>query len=256
MHLSLGRRFGSSCHCRVRSYAGIHNPGKYRTTSFGYMSSRLVSLTFDNGPVVGVTDRVLDELGSRNVPASFFVVGRALARPGARALCERAIAEGHLIGNHSATHRIALGELEDPASVDAEIDDCERFLDGLRSTPPRFRPFGNGGALDRRLLSRYAVKRLCVGGYTTVLWNSVPHDWDDPTGWVDTALAHVRSMPHTVMVLHDTRGAAVDRLPEFLDRLEALDVRFTQDVPDECIATRCGVPTPVLHGLVIDAQST
>jgi peptidoglycan/xylan/chitin deacetylase (PgdA/CDA1 family) len=214
------------------------------------MARRLVSLTFDNGPFVGVTDRVLDQLERRHILATFFVVGRSLARPGARALAERAIAAGHLVGNHSATHSIALGELSDPRAVDAEIDDCESMLDGLRGTPPLFRPFGNGGALDHRLLSSHAVQRLTDGGYRTVLWNSVPHDWDDPTGWVDTAVAHVRSLEHTVMVLHDTPGACVDRLPELLDRLEALEVEFTQDIPDSCIATRDGSRTAVVDALL------
>lgn len=214
------------------------------------MARRLVSLTFDNGPFVGVTDRVLDELERRNILATFFVVGRSLARPGARALCERAVAAGHLVGNHSATHSIALGELSDPRAVDAEIDDCESLLDGLRGTPPLFRPFGNGGALDHRLLSSHAVQRLVDGGYRTVLWNSVPHDWDDPIGWVDTAMAHVRSLDHTVMVLHDTPGACVDRLSELLDRLEALDVQFTQEIPDACVATRDGSRTTVVDALL------
>ena len=214
------------------------------------MAPRLVSLTFDNGPFVGTTDRVLAELERRGILAAFFVVGRSLARPGARALAEGAVAAGHLVGNHSATHSVALGELPDSSSVDAEIDDCESLLDGLRGSPPLFRPFGNGGALDHRLLSQHAVQRLVDGGYRTVLWNSVPHDWDDPTGWVDTAVSHVREMEHTVMVLHDTPGACADRLPELLDRLEALDVQFTQDIPDSCIATSDGTRTAVVDALL------
>ena len=214
------------------------------------MAPRLVSLTFDNGPFVGTTDRVLSELERRGILAAFFVVGRSLARPGARALAENAVAAGHLVGNHSATHSVALGELPDSSSVDAEIDDCESLLDGLRGSPPLFRPFGNGGALDHRLLSQHAVQRLVDGGYRTVLWNSVPHDWDDPTGWVDTAVSHVREMEHTVMVLHDTPGACADRLPELLDRLEALDVQFTQDIPDSCIATSDGTRTAVVDALL------
>jgi hypothetical protein len=82
------------------------------------------------------------------------------------------------------------------------------------------------------------------------LWNSVPHDWDDPIGWVDTAMAHVQSLEHTVMVLHDMPGACVDRLPELLDRLEALDVQFTQEIPDACVATRDGSRTAVLDALL------
>jgi hypothetical protein len=63
-------------------------------------------------------------------------------------------------------------------------------------------------------------------------------------------MAHVRSLEHTVMVLHDTPGACVDRLPELLDRLEAFDVRFTQDIPDACIATCDGSRTAVVDALL------
>lgn len=103
------------------------------------MARPIVSLTFDNGPTLGVTERVLDELERRNILATFFVVGRSMARPGARSLCERMISVGHVVGNHSATHTVALGELADTRAVDAEIDDCESLLDGLRSKPPLFR---------------------------------------------------------------------------------------------------------------------
>ena len=147
-----------------------------------------VTLTFDNGPTPGVSERVLDVLAARGLCATFFVVGDRLARPGARALAERAVAEGHWLGNHSATHRVALGSLDDPAAIDAEIDDCEALLDGLRHPDRLFRPFGNGGAIDDRMLGPHAVARLVDGGFTCVLWTSVPHDWDDPAGWVSRAL--------------------------------------------------------------------
>ena len=207
------------------------------------MAPPTVTLTFDNGPTPGVTDRVLDVLAARRLLATFFVVGNRLARPGARALAERAVAEGHWIGNHSATHRTALGSLDDPAAIDAEIDDCERLLDGLRHADRLFRPFGNGGAIDDRMLGAHAVGRLVDGGYTCVLWSSVPHDWDDPTGWVSRAVDDVVATDHTVLVLHDTPGACVDRLEELLDRLSALGVTFEQSFPESCIPLRRGAPT-------------
>ena len=202
-----------------------------------------VTLTFDNGPRPGVTERVLDVLADRGLRATFFLVGDRLARPAAQALAKRAAAEGNWIGNHSATHRIALGELDDDSAVDAEIDDCEALLDGLRHPDRLFRPFGNGGAIDDRMLGAHAVTRLRGGGYTCVLWSSVPHDWDDADGWVTRALADVDSADHTVLVLHDTPGACVDRLDELLDRLSARGVRFEQSFPDSCVPLRRGEPT-------------
>ena len=51
-----------------------------------------VTLTFDNGPdPSGTTGFVLDEMARRGILASFFVVGRQLARP-ARAIWPSALA--------------------------------------------------------------------------------------------------------------------------------------------------------------------
>ena len=76
-----------------------------------------VTLTFDNGPAPGTTEWVLDVLAERKLRATFFVVGTMLDRKGARALAERAVAEGHWVGNHSMTHTTPLGAGLDPDQV-------------------------------------------------------------------------------------------------------------------------------------------
>lgn len=56
--------------------------------------TRRLTISFDNGPAAGDTDKVLDALASRDVLASFFVVGDELKKPDYRACLERAKAEG------------------------------------------------------------------------------------------------------------------------------------------------------------------
>ena len=65
-----------------------------------------LTLSFDNGPFESGTALVLDALAARSIKASFFLVGKQLAAPGARALAERAKAEGHWIGNHTLSHDV------------------------------------------------------------------------------------------------------------------------------------------------------
>jgi len=74
-----------------------------------------ITLTFDNGPTPGVTDKVLDILAKRNVDATFMVVGQNLLDPSATALLDDVSAAGHWIGNHSLTHTVAFGERRDAA---------------------------------------------------------------------------------------------------------------------------------------------
>ena len=80
-----------------------------------------------------------------------------------------------------------------------------------------FRPFGGGGNLDDRLLKPSVVDHLCTGGYSCVLWNAIPRDWDDPDGWTDRALAQCRAQPWSLMVLHDLPTGAMRHLEAFLD---------------------------------------
>jgi peptidoglycan/xylan/chitin deacetylase (PgdA/CDA1 family) len=61
-----------------------------------------IILTFDDGPIPGVTDKVLDVLKEYNIKATFFVVGKNVkAHP---ELMERIVEEGHVVGNHSMNH--------------------------------------------------------------------------------------------------------------------------------------------------------
>ncbi len=207
-----------------------------------------ITLTFDNGPTPGVTDAVLDVLAERGVKATFFVVGEQLRQPGARALAERAAAEGHWIGNHTRTHTVVFGECDDPAAPADEIGITQDRIGGLSHPDRLFRPYGAGGILNDRLFSRDAVAYLRHGGYTCVLWNSIPHDWDRPDEWVDLCLDHARARDWTVTVIHDLPTGAMRHLPRLLDRLAEDGAEVVQDFPASCVPIRRGVLSgPIDH---------
>jgi peptidoglycan/xylan/chitin deacetylase (PgdA/CDA1 family) len=207
---------------------------------------RRVTLTFDNGPTPGVTDKVLDVLAAHRAPATFFVVGTQLQKPGGLALARRAAAEGHRIGHHTATHMLQLGAAEDPeAAVAAEITAIEHDIDALARTSETegerlFRPNAAGGVLDKRVFSPQAVRYLQQHRYTCVLWNCLPRDWEDPTGWDEQALADVARTDWSVVVVHDLDTGAMDRLPAFLDGLAAMDVEIVPEFPDSCLPIKQG----------------
>ena len=212
-----------------------------------------LTLTFDNGPTPGVTDQVLDALGERDIKASFFVVGRQLARPGARTVAQRAHSEGHWIGNHTMTHRLPFGELADGPVLDEELEGAQRILGDLSHPDRLFRPYGQGGVLDERLLSPAAVDRLCAGGYTVVLWNEVPRDWEDTHGWPDTVRAAWEHRDWVVAVVHDLPTGAMDQLEGLLDAALTDGVELTQDFPDSVVPIRRGQLVGDLAGLVSSA---
>ncbi|MCH7400730.1 polysaccharide deacetylase family protein [Belliella kenyensis] len=61
-----------------------------------------IYLTFDDGPVPGVTDYVLDLLQSFDMKATFFMVGDNVRKY--PQLAKRVINEGHAVGNHTFHH--------------------------------------------------------------------------------------------------------------------------------------------------------
>ncbi len=207
---------------------------------------RRVTLTFDNGPTPGVTDKVLDALATRRVRATFFLVGDQLRQPGAQALAERTVAEGHRIGHHTATHTVQLGVADDPeAAVAAEIAAIEADIDALAGTSAEkgerlFRPNAAGGVLDKRVFSPAALRYLQQHRYTCVLWNVLPRDWENPSGWVEQALEDVARTDWAVVVLHDLDTGAMEGLPAFLDGLAAMDADFVTEFPDSCVPIRQG----------------
>jgi hypothetical protein len=82
-----------------------------------------------------------------------------------------------------------------------------------------------------------------AGGYTCVLWNSVPGDWLDADGWLRVALDDVTDRPWSVVVLHDLPTGAADRLDEFLTGAADRGVEFVTETPDDCTPIRAGRPT-------------
>lgn len=204
------------------------------------MSGKAVTLTFDNGPTPGVTEHVLDVLKDHGVRSTFFVIGDNLDAPGGRALAERAVAEGHWVGNHTKTHSVQFGDHPDPSFGAQEIEGAQRSLGTLAHEDKLFRPYGGGGILSRSVFSTASVEHLCRERYTCVLWNSVPHDWDGPDQWVDWALGDIEREPWTVVVVHDIASGAMAHLPEFLDRLKGMGIEVRQDFPDVCVPIRRG----------------
>ncbi|MDO4573029.1 MAG: polysaccharide deacetylase family protein [Clostridia bacterium] len=64
----------------------------------------MIALTFDDGPVPGITDRILDILARYNLRATFFVKGIHVEK--GTDILRRAVAQGCEIGNHTWNHKI------------------------------------------------------------------------------------------------------------------------------------------------------
>lgn len=165
--------------------------------------TRLLALTYDDGPNEPYTTQLLEVLARYDARATFFLIGQFVAvRPEiARSLVDA----GHAVGNHTHTHP-DLTTLP-PAEVAGELEAASRAIEDATGTRPRlFRP--PFGRRSRRILA--AARAL---GMTPVMWRSACYDWKatSPAGIVNPLLAQVRG--GEVIQLHDGghRRLGIDR---------------------------------------------
>jgi len=211
---------------------------------------RRLTLSFDNGPFPGTTEKVLAVLDRYAAPASFFLVGERLKSAGGRQTAGRIKAAGHRIGNHTMTHGTPLGLRTEPDHPEREIGDTEALIGDLAEPVRLFRPNG-GGVSGPHLLSPAAVDYLVRHRYTVVTWNSVPRDWEPPPdAWIARALADIRRQAWTLVVLHDRPDTgAMDYLARFLEAV-AGEVEWAREFPDSCLPMVGGEIRPGLESIV------
>ena len=189
-----------------------------------------VVLTFDDGPMPGRTEKVLDALAAECVKATFFMIGRNAAA--APALAARVAREGHTIGYHSMTHPNMRGLSFDAAR--ANIEEGFRAVDKAvwgvsREEAPhspffRFPGFADTPQLDGWLASKDVVI------FGADLWAS---DWEPESSDAELKLIFERLARSKggIVLLHDIQPRTVAMLPTFLKELKKRGYRIVHFVP-------------------------
>ncbi|MEU8234564.1 polysaccharide deacetylase family protein [Actinoplanes sp. NPDC048967] len=132
--------------------------------------SRVVALTFDDGPDPAYTPQVLRLLRKHHVKATFFVIGeQASAHPG---LVRSIVDDGHTVGTHSWSHadlsRLTAGRVR--TEVGRAVDTVATTVGRI---PSLFRaPYGSW--------SRTVFEVCATLGQTSIAWDVDPRDWDNP----------------------------------------------------------------------------
>lgn len=209
-----------------------------------------ITLSFDNGPDPEVTPQVLNVLAAHGIKTTFFVVGDKLRDPARYDLCRRARFEGHWIGNHTFNHLVPLGLSRHHATSAFEIGWTQELLGDLTGARKLFRPFGGGGHINTDLLNRAALEHLRGGGFTCVLWNVVPRDWEIPADWPEEAMRMCAAVDWPLVVLHDLTTGAMDRLDGFISMAKTDGMTFVQDFPEDCLPIVDGVVRREVSGIV------
>jgi peptidoglycan-N-acetylglucosamine deacetylase len=172
-----------------------------------------ISLTFDDGPDLDWTPRVLDVLAREGVRAAFFLIGQRARR--APELARRIAGAGHDLGNHTWSHR-SLWRCG-PAHTEREIQDGHTAIADAAGEPPRFfrPPWGKTN------LAMFGVARQL--DTPCVFWTVQPESRRpvDPAEQARRGIARARA--GAIYDLHDADGVpgAGGRLVEYLPTLVA-----------------------------------
>lgn len=199
----------------------------------GSSKHRMLHFTFDDGPSLDTTSRILDTLSEYNLRATFFVLGRHLFGPDAKAhrdLLRTMKKDGHTVALHSYSHN-DLRSLSD-SQIHRELYRSERMMEAtLGYRPGLFRP-PYGGRNER------TKSLLRTRGYTEILWNIAPEEYGARTPWEIVSNFHAALNdqerneygPGGIVLLHDNKSATADAFPLLMEELRRRNcVLLSQD---------------------------
>ena len=155
--------------------------------------SRLLALTYDDGPNDPYTWRTLEVLERHGVKATFFLIGQYVQRK--PEIAHALVAAGHAIGSHTWSH---------PNLIFEQVTELRRqlvqtrqaILDATGVETKIFRPPFGG----RRPATLRTVRAF---GLQTVMWNVTCYDWKAKSA--EEIAAHAERQIHggDVILLHD-----------------------------------------------------
>jgi peptidoglycan/xylan/chitin deacetylase (PgdA/CDA1 family) len=181
-------------------------PVKYH----GEQNRGQIAITFDDGPLPGKTDRILDILKSHHVPATFFCIGhRVKDYP---LLAKRIYEEGHVLGNHSYRHG-KLFDLQSATAISRELTDTDDVIAAQIGTKPKFfrPPYG--------VTNPMVASAIRKGKYVTVGWSIRSFDTTikDPARLMQRITKSIKG--GDIFLFHDYSESMLQVLPAFLDHV-------------------------------------
>jgi peptidoglycan/xylan/chitin deacetylase (PgdA/CDA1 family) len=155
---------------------------------------RVVALTFDDGPNEPYTSEIADFLESRGIRGTFFQVGRCVERY--PAATDRIAAAGHVIGNHSLTHRFTT--YLRPGAFRREVD---RTQDVLRERLGRTPALARTPWLWRQPALLRMLRQRRLEPVSGVFCHPLEVFHRDGAAMARRAIAQTR--PGTILIFHD-----------------------------------------------------
>jgi peptidoglycan/xylan/chitin deacetylase (PgdA/CDA1 family) len=174
---------------------------------------KVLYLTFDDGPVPGVTNETLGILQCFNAKATFFCVGDNVRKH--PETYSKIIDSGHSVGNHTFHH---LNGWKTPTEYYIrDVQQCAALVDSNLFRPPY-------GRITRRQAMSLSKD------FKIIMWSVLSGDFD-PSVTTDQCFKNIvkPARPGSIIVMHDNEksaGTMLKALPQMLEYFRSKGFRF------------------------------
>ncbi|MCI8961833.1 MAG: polysaccharide deacetylase [Clostridia bacterium] len=188
-------------------------------------NEKIAYITFDDGPSQNITPQILNILDQYKIKATFFLLGRNVARY--PSLVKQEYETGHYIANHGYSHEYNTIY----ASAQAVLDEYSKTEQLIRTVIGQetycshlFRFPGGSGGKKYRNVKTEAKQLLSDNNILYIDWNSLTNDSvGKPTqeSIMNNLISTVGTKNSVVILMHDaaTKQLTADMLPQVLNYL-------------------------------------
>jgi peptidoglycan/xylan/chitin deacetylase (PgdA/CDA1 family) len=180
---------------------------------------KVIYLTFDDGPIPGPTEFVVEQLKRHHAKATFFCIGDNVRKY--PLIFKKVLADGHAIGNHTFNH--LKGWSTSNQRYFENINQCNAQLTthNLKLTTLFRPPYGRiTNSQIRALKSQYQI----------VMWDVLTHDYSNNISSQQCLKGSVNAVrPGSIIVFHDSVKAERNLtyvLPKFLEHFSNHGYKF------------------------------
>lgn len=178
----------------------------------GSSERKAIAITFDDGPMIEFTPKVLDILKELKVPASFFLIGKNIQSN--EELVKRIDSEGHLLGNHSYSHTYWFS-LNNSETIFNDLKHCDEEILRVTGKKPKFfrPPYG--------VTNPMVAKATAKGNYDCIGWSIRTYDTNAKSreGLLTKSLKNLGN--GDIILFHDWGQHTIGILSDFIREVRA-----------------------------------
>ena len=173
-----------------------------------------IFLTFDDGPIPGLTNYILNILDDFDSKATFFCVGDNIKKH--NEICKSVVKRGHAIGNHTFNHLKGWSTKNQDYLMN--IEKCQAYISQYQQPlqKPLFRPPHGQITLSQ-------IKAL-TDKYNIIMWDVLAYDFEGShSSEISLQKTINKTKPGSIVVFHDNYKAEEKlkcMLPKFLQHFK------------------------------------